>query len=134
MTSKVEHSVKRDNALIIESAKQGDAGAQCRLGVMHYNGDGVPQNYKLAIKYYTESAKQGHPKAQHELGLMYCNGAGLVERDYKQAYIWLNLAVCNGFEEGRRIRDEIARVMNPNDLEKAQYIAQRLFDSNYEDS
>ncbi len=134
MTSKVEGAVERDYALIIESARKGDAAAQCDLGLMYYHGNGVPQHYKLAIQYYTESAKQGYAKAQHDLGLIYYDEADLGIQDYKQAYMWLNLAVCNGFENGRSIRDEIARGMFPSDLEEAQDSAQRLFDSNYKDS
>ena len=134
MTSKVEGAVERDYALIIESAGQGDAAAQCDLGMMHYHGNGAPQNYKLTIQYYTKSAKQGNSKAQHDLGLIYYDEVDLGIRDYKQAYMWLNLAVCNGFENGRMIRDDIAREMSLDDLAEAQDSAQRLFDSNYKDS
>ena len=134
MTSKVEGGVEQDYASIIESAKQGDAAAQCDLGLMYYHGNSVPQNYKRAIQYYTKSAKQGYAKAQHDLGLIYSNGTGLEMQDYKQAYIWLNLAVCNGFEAGRSIRDDIKMRMSLDDIEEAQDIAQRLFDSNYKDS
>ena len=170
MTSKVEGAVERDYALIIKSAKQGDAAAQCDLGLMYYHGNGVPQhyelaiqyhiasasqgnanaqyelgliyyhgngvpqNYKLAIHYHIESAKQGNAKAQYELGLIYYDEEDLGIRDYKQAYMWLNLAVCNGFEKGRDIRDYIAREMSLDDLEEAQDMALCLFDSNYKDS
>ncbi len=33
-------------------AKRGDANAQYYLGVMHQNGEGVPQNYALAVLRY----------------------------------------------------------------------------------
>ena len=33
-------------------AEQGDANAQYYLGVMHQNGEGVPQNYALAVLRY----------------------------------------------------------------------------------
>lgn len=35
---------------IIKSAQQGDAKAQCNLGLMYAKGDGVPQDYNQAVK------------------------------------------------------------------------------------
>ena len=40
-------------------AKQGDASAQYNLGVMYGNGQGVPQDYKAALEWYTLAAEQG---------------------------------------------------------------------------
>jgi len=40
-------------------AEQGDANAQVGLGVMYQEGQGVPQNYETAVKWYTlKGAKQ----------------------------------------------------------------------------
>uniref|UniRef100_UPI003567E3EB tetratricopeptide repeat protein n=1 Tax=Sneathiella sp. TaxID=1964365 RepID=UPI003567E3EB len=63
-------------------AEQGDADAQYNLGVMYYNGTGVPQDYKQAVKWYTAAAEQGFANAQHNLALMYNYGTG-VPQDYK---------------------------------------------------
>ena len=41
-------------------AKQGDAFAQFNLGLMYDNGQGVPQDYKTAVKWYKLAAEQGH--------------------------------------------------------------------------
>ena len=40
-------------------AEQGDAQAQFTLGAMYYNGRGVPQDYKQAVKWYRLAAEQG---------------------------------------------------------------------------
>ena len=40
-------------------AEQGFARAQYNIGVMHEMGEGVPQYYKTAVKWYTLAAKQG---------------------------------------------------------------------------
>ena len=45
--------------------------AQYNLGVMYDNGDGVPQDYKEAVKWYRLAAEQGDASAQYNLGLMY---------------------------------------------------------------
>lgn len=41
-------------------AEQGDAIAQFNLGVMYETGQGVPQDYKTAVKWYRLAAKQGN--------------------------------------------------------------------------
>jgi hypothetical protein len=48
-------------------ANQGNANALFNLGVMYKYGQGVPQNYKTAIKWFRLAAKQGHPRAQEQV-------------------------------------------------------------------
>jgi TPR repeat protein len=72
---------------IIQAAQQGDAGAQRELGAMYYFGEGVPQDYKEAIKWYSKSAEQGTADAQGALGTLYYHGKG-VPQDYKEAIKW----------------------------------------------
>jgi len=38
------------------SAEQGDADAQALLGAMYFNGKGVTQDYKEAVKWYRKAA------------------------------------------------------------------------------
>ena len=45
-------------------AEQGDVNAQLNLALMYYNGEGVPQDDKTAVKWYTLAAEQGYAKAQ----------------------------------------------------------------------
>ena len=45
------------------------------------NGQGVPQDYEEAIKWYRLAAEQGYASAQYNLGVMYDNGDG-VPQDY----------------------------------------------------
>ena len=42
------------------AAERGDAKAQLDLGVMHCNGEGVPQDHRGAAKWYRLAAEQGH--------------------------------------------------------------------------
>jgi len=55
-------------------AEQGNAGAQYNLALMYNNGDGVTQNYKIAVKWYELAAAQGIVDAQYNLGWMYDRG------------------------------------------------------------
>ena len=44
---------------------------------MYENGQGVPQDYAEAVKWYREAADQDDTDAQFNLGLMYENGDGV---------------------------------------------------------
>jgi len=48
---------------------------------MYDKGQGVPQDYKEAVRLYRLSAEQGIAQAQYNLGLMYDKGQG-VPQDY----------------------------------------------------
>ena len=69
------------------SAEQGYSDAQYDLALMYHNGQGVNQDYKQAVKWYTLVAQQGISNAQYNLALMYSNGLG-VTQDQKQAVEW----------------------------------------------
>jgi TPR repeat protein len=68
----------------LEAAKQGDAAAQYNLGVLYYNGEGVPQDYETAVYWFRKATEQGNAFAQYNLGLSYYMGHG-VPQDYMAA-------------------------------------------------
>jgi TPR repeat protein len=69
------------------AAEKGEAKAQFNLGLMYDNGQGVPQDYNEAAKWYTKAAEQGFPAAEYNLAGMYEDGRG-VPLDYKEAVKW----------------------------------------------
>jgi TPR repeat protein len=73
------------------AARKGDAAAQLRLGEMYDLGDGVPQDYTEAVKWYRLSAEQGNAAARFALAEMYKNGDG-VAKDIQAAIKWYRLA------------------------------------------
>ena len=93
---------------VMSLAEQGHAIAQYNLGVMYDNGEGVPQDYAEAVKWYQLAAEQGHAKAQNNLGVMYAKGRG-VEQDDVLAHMWCNLGAENGNKGGAKGRDKIAK-------------------------
>ena len=111
-------------------AEQGDARAQFNLGEMYRKGEGVPQNDKTAVKWFTLAAEQGHAGAQFNLGLMYYNGQGVIQ-DNVYAHMWLNIAASSGDKDAIGIRDIIAKRMTPSQLEKAQDLARECVRKNY---
>ena len=76
-------------------AEQGDASAQFNLGLMYRNGEGVPQDDKIAVKWYKLAAEQGLASAQTSLGWMYDKGKGLTQNN-KTAAKWYKLAAEQG--------------------------------------
>jgi TPR repeat protein len=80
-------------------AAQGDAKAQYRLGMMYYNGQGVPEDEKLAVTWLMRAAKQGNVDAMFELGNAYLVGSQsskLVEDPDREAAIWFHEAARAG--------------------------------------
>jgi len=73
------------------SAEGGDASAQNKLGLLYYEGKGVPQNYLQAKQWFEEGAKQGHAGAQTNLGTLYLHGEGAPQSD-RMALFWLSQA------------------------------------------
>jgi uncharacterized protein len=65
-------------------AAQGNAEAQYNLGLLYYNGRGVPQDYAKAREWFEQAADQGFANAQYYLGSLYVNGQG-VPQDYAMA-------------------------------------------------
>ncbi|MEI6195263.1 MAG: tetratricopeptide repeat protein, partial [Verrucomicrobiota bacterium] len=74
--------------LMRAAAQEGDAQAQCYLGVCFQNGQGVAQDYNEAVKWFRRSAEQNDPVAQCYLGVCYMTGAG-VPQEYSEAARWL---------------------------------------------
>jgi TPR repeat protein len=77
------------------AAQEGDAQAQCYLGVCYQNGQGVEQNHKEAVKWFRRSAEQNDPVAQCYLGVSYISGAG-VPQEFGEAARWLREAAEQG--------------------------------------
>ena len=77
-------------------ADQGFSEAQNNLGFMYYHGEGVPQSYAEAVKWYRLAAEQGHASAQSEMGNMYADGEGIPEND-AEAVRWFRLAAEQGY-------------------------------------
>jgi TPR repeat protein len=101
--------------LIKPLAEQGLPEAQVNLGLMYDKGQGVPQDYAEAMKWYRKAAEQGNakavkwyrkaaeqglPEAQFNLGLMYDKGQG-VPQDYAEAVKWYRKAAEQGFAEAQ---------------------------------
>ena len=114
--------VAQDINTLKQQAQKGDASAQFNLGVMYAEGQGVPQDYVQAVKWYRLAADQGDASAYSGLGYMYEFGQG-VPQDYVQAHKWYNLAAAQGHAYGAKNRDLVAKQMTPQQIAQAQELA-----------
>jgi TPR repeat protein len=69
--------------------------AQLLLAFCYMNGQGVPQDYKAAVRYYRLAGDQGNVIAQLSLAVLYREGKG-VRQDFQEAIRWFRLAADQG--------------------------------------
>ena len=81
-------------------AERGDAEAQCNLGAIYYQGQGVSQNYAEAVNWFHKAADQGNAIAQYSLGQCYSEGSG-VAKDMGEAIKWWRRAAEQGYAEAQ---------------------------------
>lgn len=109
-----------------QQAEQGNPAAQFGLGSMHLVGEGLPQNYTEAAKWFRMAADQGYAHGQFSLGLMYRFGQG-VPLDYIQAHMWSELAASKLKGEARekavKLRNAAAESMTREQIDEAQRLA-----------
>ena len=122
--------VPRDDALAAHwfglAAAQGDSGAQVRLGVMYAQGRGISKDHARAMALFRQSAEQGNAEAQANIGHLYRAGYG-VARNYVLAYAWYGVAAASGFEMGPELRESVAQLLTPSQLEQGRSVARGLW-------
>lgn len=119
---RLESSIPMDEiALIRKEAVEGDATAQNNLGVRYFEGDGVPQDYQEAVKWFQKAAEKEYPMGQFHLAICYENGHG-VEKDLKEAANWFRKAaeqdneyaqyrLASCYEEGNGVEEDFVEAM-----------------------
>jgi len=53
-----------------KTVEQGNSGAQHNLGIMYYNGQGVPQDYVMAHMFWNIAAVSGYKDAIKNRGIV----------------------------------------------------------------
>jgi hypothetical protein len=107
---------------LLPLADGGDAQSQRCLGVMYYEGRGVPRNYAQAVEWFRSAAAQEDVQAQHSLGFLFESGRG-VAQSWRDAEKWYRRAADQGyapsvfalgvmFEFGRGVQQDEAEAIN----------------------
>lgn len=82
------------------SAERGDAEAQAKLGYILSHGQGVPQDYAEAVRWYSKAADQGNARGEDGLAFMYLQGHG-VTQDRAEARNWYRKAADQGYAKSQ---------------------------------
>lgn len=78
-----------------QAALAGVSTAMYNLGVLYFNGQGVPQDYATAHRWFDSAARRGNAYAQLQLGLMSLTGQGM-PKDPNQEFYWYQKAAEQG--------------------------------------
>ena len=89
-----------------KAARQGERNSQNNLGLLYYQGRGVPKDHRKAVIWMSKAAQQNLPQAQTSLGQFYLNGTG-VPKDNKEGIRWLKMAARNGSKDAAEILDKL---------------------------
>ena len=97
---------------------------------MHSRGDGIPKDYKEAVKWFRLGAKKGHISSLVNLGKSYWFGQG-VRRDAIYSHMWLDIGAKSGDKDAIKARDIIAKTMTPAQFTNAKKLARDCIHKKY---
>ena len=101
------------------SAQQGNASAMHNLAVLFATGaNGNPDNAS-AVRWFTDAAELGVKDSQFNLGILAAKGLGMPV-NLEESYKWFSLAANAGDKDAADKRDQIAKAMKPEQLERAK--------------
>ncbi len=83
------------------AARQGDADAQCCLGIFFASGRGVQQDEEQAVHWYREAARRGNAQAQYNLGYSYAIGRRPCQQSMSEANRWYRRAALRDFPQAQ---------------------------------
>jgi TPR repeat protein len=111
---------------IRKAAEGGDGEARILLSQAYLNGIGVTKDAIESTNWLRKASERGNHSAQAMLGERYANGVG-VKRDLMMAYMWLDIAstwanIFKGPNDAAipALRDRVAKVLKPDELDKAR--------------
>lgn len=90
--------------MLLPLANEGNTLAQYRLGMLYYQGDGVPEDEKQAVFWWKKAAIQGHVESMFQLGSAYLFGvqaARTVTDPDREAASWYFQAASAGHAEAQ---------------------------------
>jgi localization factor PodJL len=114
----VARDVKKAKTWYQLAANQGNASAMHNLAVLFATGaDGAPDN-DAAARWFLQAAELGVADSQFNLGILSARGAGM-PRDLEASYKWFAVAAMAGDGDAAAKRDEVAKTLRPEQLERA---------------
>lgn len=103
-----------------QSADQGHAPSQNKLGVFYLKAYSVNKDYKQSIEWFTKAANQNNMRAQDNLGLMYFKGYG-TRKSFDKSFYWYSKAANQGYADSQGILGALYEY--GRGVKKSNYIA-----------
>lgn len=101
------------------AAEKGNASAMHNLAVLFAMGaDGAADN-DAATRWFSQAADLGVKDSQFNLGILAAKGAGM-QQNLEESYKWFALVAKSGDKDAAAKRDEIAKALRPEQLERAK--------------
>lgn len=105
------------------AATSGNASAMHNLAVLFAMGaDGVADNDSAAL-WFKRAAELGVTDSQFNLGILAAKGVGM-KQDLEESYKWFALVAKTGDQDAASKRDEVAKSLKPEQLERARAAAE----------
>lgn len=105
------------------AAVQGNASAMHNLAVLLAMGtDGAADN-EGAVRWFKSAADLGVKDSQFNLGILAAKGVGM-QQNLEDSYKWFAIVAKTGDKDAAAKRDEIAKALRPEQLEKARQTAE----------
>jgi hypothetical protein len=91
-----QHNYREALKDLLALATRGHGGAQFRLAMMYFMGEGAPQDYANALHWFLKAAEEGVPAAFSAVGAFFMDGLDPLPRDPSQAARWFLVAAESG--------------------------------------
>lgn len=119
----VARDVKKAKTWYQLAAAQGNASAMHNLAVLFaMAADGVTDN-ESAAHWFQAAAELGVKDSQFNLGILAAKGVGM-KQNLEESYKWFALVAKTGDKDAAAKRDEIAKALRPEQLERARAAAE----------
>ena len=101
-----------------QAAAQGNASAMHNLAVLYAMGPAGQVNNDSAAKWFFKAAELGVKDSQYNLGILTAKGLGRTQ-SLEESYKWFALAAEAGDADAAEKRDQVAKSLKPEQLERA---------------
>ena len=115
----VERDLSKAKSYYLLAAEKGNASAMHNLAVLFASGlEAGPDNAAAAL-WFAKAAELGVKDSQFNLAILSAKGMG-VPQNLEESYKWFALAAKTGDKDAAQKRDDVAKVMAPDQLERAR--------------
>ena len=118
----VEKNINTASDWYAKAALQGNARAMHNLAVIKATGTGNGDaDMETAVRWFKDAANFGIKDSQFNLGILFGQGMG-VPQDLAESYKWFALAAKTGDTDAAAKRDEVAKAMDPLELDETRKV------------